>query len=122
MSIESDLRSAFLANSNVSTLIGTRFYPLEAPQEATLPLIVYLQTSGDGERTLGGVFVQQEARYQVRLVGSSYDSIVQLKAAALELAGSGYGVISDMEVSEGPDGYDFDTARFEKIINVLCLM
>jgi hypothetical protein len=122
MSIESDMRAAFLANANVAALVVDRFYPLQAPQGVSLPTIVYQHNSGDGERTLGGVFVQQEARYTLRLVTADYSTIVQLKVACLELAGSNYGVISDFDITEGGDGFDFDTERYIKVINVLCLM
>ena len=121
MSVESDLRDAFLNNVNVSALVGTRFYPLQAPESVTFPAIVYQQTSGDGERTLGGVFVQQQANYQLRLIAESYDTLVQLKVAALEVSGVSQGKITDIDVSEGPDGFDYATDRVIKIMNVLCL-
>lgn len=118
MSLEADARTAALAVSNISTLIGTRFYPNEAPQEAARPLIVYQQISSEGDRTLGGGFWERRARYQWRLVADTYEEIVMLKTAVRELNGTSYGDITDFNINDGPDGYEFETNRFTKIMDV----
>jgi hypothetical protein len=119
MSLEADARAAALANVNIAALIGSRFYPSEAPQEAARPLIAYNMTSNDGDRTLGGVFVERLARYQWRLVCDSYEQVIQLCAAVLELAGTGHGDIAHMDIRSGPDGYDFETKRYIRVMEVV---
>lgn len=117
MSLEEDARSAALANVNITNLIGSRFYANEAPA-VERPLIVYQQIASQGERTLSGMVVERRAQYQWRLVCDSYDQIVQLKTAVKQLAGTAYGSIANIDIDDGPDGYDFETERYTKIMSV----
>lgn len=117
MSLESDMRAAALAVSNITSLIGQRFHPSESPADG-LPAIVYTHIFSDGDRTLGGVFVERRASYQWRLVAETYAEIVQLKAAVNELAGTSPSGITKIDITEGPDGYEFETKRYIRIINV----
>lgn len=119
MSLETDARAAALAVANVASLIGERFYAGEAPQEAARPLIVYTQINSDGDRTLGGGFWERRARYQWRLICDTYEQVVMLKTAVRELNGTDYGDIEYFEINDGPDGYDFETKRFIKVMDVL---
>lgn len=121
MSIESDLRAAVLANANVSSLIDTRVYPGEIPANATLPAIAYQHIASNGERSLGGMYVEHSGRYQMRLVADTYDEIIQLKSAVLEVAGTSYGTLTRIEIDEGPDGYDFETRRYVRVLEILCI-
>lgn len=117
MSLEEDARAAAMANSNITALIGTRFYANEAPA-VDRPLIVYQQIASQGERTLSGFHAERRAQYQWRLVCDSYDHIVQLKTAVKQLSGTGYGSITKIDIDDGPDGYDFETKRYTKIMSV----
>lgn len=117
MSLEEDARAAALANSNISNLIGARFYANEAPAVAR-PLIVYQQIASQGDRTLSGFFAERRAQYQWRLVCDSYEQIVQLKAAVKQLSGTGYGSIAKIDIDDGPDGFDFESERYTKIMSV----
>jgi len=47
MSIETELRTKLLADSTISGLIGTRVYPIVAPQNPIYPFIVYQRISGE---------------------------------------------------------------------------
>jgi hypothetical protein len=118
MSLEEDARAAALANTNITNLIGSRFYPNEAPQEAARPLVIYQQIASQGERTLSGFHAERRAQYQWRLVCDSYEQIVQLKAAVKQLSGTGHGSIAKIDIDDGPDGFDFETVRYTKVMSV----
>jgi hypothetical protein len=49
---EVEIRSTVLANSNISAIIGTRFYPVLAPASASLPFVVFRRTGTEREQTL----------------------------------------------------------------------
>ena len=117
MSLEEDGRSAAMANVNITDLIGDRFYANEAPA-VERPLIVYQQIASQGDRTLAGMVVERRAQYQWRLVCDSYEAVVQLKTAVKQLAGTSFGSISKIEIDDGPDGFDFETKRYTKIMSV----
>lgn len=118
MSLETDLRGAFLANANLAALIGSRFYFQHAPQNATLPLIVYWQNESIGERTLSGMFVQTAATYDLMLVTATGDSLQDVRAAVLELAGTSYGSLYKIDVNDGPDDFDYQNNRYTKMMDV----
>ena len=116
MSIEEDLRELLLADVNVAALIGTRVYPLMLPDDAATPAIIYQEIDAIGERTLSGHFIASQRRYQLRLVADSYSTIVQLKAAAAGVASGPNGGYTRLFIDDGPDGYEFDTQLYTKIL------
>lgn len=116
MSIEEDFRDALLADSNVSDLVGTRIYPLMLPDDAAVPAITYQEIDAIGERTLSGHFIARQRRYQLLLVAATYDEIVQMKAAVGGLFSGGSGDYSRVFIDDGPDGYEFDTKLYTKIL------
>lgn len=118
MSMEADMVAAVLAVSTITDLIGDRFYSLQAPAAAERPLIVYQQISSEGDRSLGGVYQERRAQYQWRLVCDTYESIVALKTAVRDLAGTSASGISKIDIADGPDGQDYESQRETKIINV----
>ena len=50
------------ADSALAALVGTRIYPLEGPEEATYPLITYLQVSSGDNSSRGLVGAQKHFR------------------------------------------------------------
>jgi hypothetical protein len=116
MSIEEDLRAVLLADTNVAALIGTRVYPLMLPDDAATPAIIYQEIDAIGERTLGGHFIATARRYQLRLAATSYDMIVQLKAAVAGVDSGPNGGYTRLFIDDGPDGYEFDTKLYTKIL------
>ena len=120
MSTESDLRSAFLANGTVSGLISTRFYPLALPLDVARPAVVYQQTDGANEVTLGGAIISGTINYQLVLHAETYGGIVQLAAACRLLNGTTYGTIDRMTISDGADDYDFETNLYLRVMDVTC--
>ncbi len=120
MSTESDLRAAFLANSTVSGLVSTSFYPLTLPHAASRPAIVYQQLDGANDVTLGGVVISGAVDFQLILHAEDYDKIVKLAAACRLLHGTSYGTIARLQVADGADDYDFDANLFSRVMDVTC--
>lgn len=121
MSTESDLVALLNADSNVDGLVDGRIYTQLAPDNATMPCLVYRMTEGGGERTLSGHIVGQTNQAQLWLLADSYGEIIQMKTAVLGVSGTGYGTISTVYVDEGPDNYDFDDRLFVKIMDLQIL-
>lgn len=117
MSLEEDARAAAMANANITNLIGNRFYANDAPA-VDRPLVVYQQIASQGERTLSGFHAERRSQYQWRLVCDSYEQVIQLKAAVKQLSGTGYGSITKIDIDDGPDGFEFETGRYTKIMSV----
>jgi hypothetical protein len=41
-----------------------------------------------------------------------------LKAAVKQLSGTGHGSIAKIDIDDGPDGFDFESVRYTKIMSV----
>ncbi|MBP8291225.1 MAG: DUF3168 domain-containing protein [Caldilineaceae bacterium] len=54
MIIEQAVVAMLLANSAVTTLIGTRIFPVAIRQDVTFPSLVYLRLGGERQYTLAG--------------------------------------------------------------------
>lgn len=118
MSTESDLVALLNADANVTSLVAGRIYTQLAPDNATMPCMVYTIAAGGGERTLSGHIIGQTNEAQLWLLAESYAEIVQMKAAVLGVSGTGYSSIEKVYIDEGPDGYDFDTRLYTKILSI----
>jgi len=110
MSAPADLRTYLLANAGVAALIGTRMYPDQLPQGATLPAVVYYRISGTYAESLGGVKaagtcrVQLDAYAATRLaadaVGEAIVAALKLLSVGQQSIGSGT-LVCDVEI-QGP--------------------
>lgn len=116
MSIEADMRSMVVTDGAVNALISDRFFAVYVPQGQDYPAVVYEQTRGSGERTLGGQWVREEAVFNWQALAATLPEVVQVKSALLNLNGRQYGDVARLEVEEGPQGYDFDGKLFYQVL------
>ncbi len=91
MSIESDLYSTLAAAAGVTALVSTRIYPGLAPENATVPYVLYSLSNTERLHTLLGS--GDDARYQMQIdcVANTYPSgkaVAEAVVAALQ--GNGY--------------------------------
>ncbi|MGK2287246.1 DUF3168 domain-containing protein [Pedomonas sp. V897] len=99
-------------NSAVAGMVGTRIYPSRAPDEATLPYLVYLDMAEiDRARDLDGVGGLRQARVQVDAWASTATGAKRLGDAVVEaledFTGAIAGVtIADVELIGGFDDWD----------------
>jgi len=82
---EAFLYGRLTADTAVSSLIGTRVYPLIAPMGATLPLVIYQRTGVDRPRSLTGNVGNPVVTLQLTSYGTSYTAVKSI-ARAVRLA------------------------------------
>jgi hypothetical protein len=73
----------------VSSVVGTRVFPIIAPQGTALPLIVYQRTNVQREQSLTGPIGRPVITLQLTSYGTSYSSVKQL-AREVRLAVDGW--------------------------------
>jgi len=113
MSIESDLYAHLKNDSGVSALIGTRIYPLMAPQNVIDPYITYQVVNDNSKQCIGGSVYQNDTRFQVDCWSKKYSEVKAIKEAvesALIGFKSSY-AISNM------DDYEPDTKLYRQLID-----
>lgn len=84
-SVEERLFSRLSGHVGLSALVGTRVYPVVAPQSPTYPLVLVQRVSGVREHAMGADPGTSHSRFQVKSVGATYSSAhatsVQVRAA-----------------------------------------
>lgn len=91
---ESVLRTALVGNTAVSTLVGTRIYPVLAPASAALPFVTWRRSSIDREQTLGGPMGMPRVSVEYSIYGTTYEQAREL-ADAMRVVLDGYGGTAD---------------------------
>lgn len=87
--IEEALRTVLIGNVGVSALVGTRVYPVVAPQGASLPAVVYQRISANRQHHLQGPSGLTQVRMQFTAIATTYSAMKAL-ANALRQALDGY--------------------------------
>lgn len=82
---EAFLFQRLTSQTSVFSLIGSRVFPLIAPQGTPLPLVVYQRTSVDRTQSLAGNVGNPVVTLQLTTYGTSYTSVKQI-ARAVRLA------------------------------------
>ena len=73
MTVEAAIYSILTGDATVSSLVGTRIYPVMAPQDAVLPGIVYKRISTDRLSALSADIGVAEARFQFDCYAATFD-------------------------------------------------
>lgn len=87
---EAVLRSALTASTAVTTLIGSRIYPVLAPASAALPLVTWRRSGIQREQTLGGPMGLPRVTVEYSIYGTTYENAREI-ADAMRLVLDGYG-------------------------------
>jgi hypothetical protein len=87
---ETVLRSALVASANVSAVVGSRIYPILAPQTAALPFIVWRRSGISREHTLSGPMGVSTVSVEMQLLAATYEQAREL-ADRCRLVLDGYG-------------------------------
>ena len=132
--VEEGVRLVLTLDSNVTTLVSTRIYPIRARQGNTRPYITYQRVSGMNHHHFGAGTTLAQARVQLNLIADSYSEIKDLSDAvrkALDMSSGTYGLpgaqyTADLmtieehydEWEEPPEGTD-DPIYTERI-DVMC--
>jgi|SRR5665213_311954 len=84
--IEADLFSHL---SSTITAVGSRIYPLRAPENFTVPLIVYQVTGRVTDHTMdGGVTLYTTTKFQIDVYASTYDQAMTIGEQVIEAMAS----------------------------------
>lgn len=86
---EAFLYQRLTSRTAVSSLIGSRVYPMMAPQGAPLPLVVYQRTGVDRPQSLAGNVGNPVITLQLTSYGTSYTNVKTI-ARAVRLAVDGW--------------------------------
>jgi hypothetical protein len=86
---EAFLYARLTSQTAVSSLIGSRVYPLIAPQGTPLPLVVYQRTAVERPQSLAGNVGNPVVTLQLTTYGTSYTSVKSI-ARAIRLAVDGW--------------------------------
>lgn len=81
MSAAKAMRARLVGDSTLTGLIAQRIYPGKAPQDPTLPYVVYSRISTTRTSTLGGPTRVAEARMQLDIIATSQASAEQVANA-----------------------------------------
>ena len=87
---ETVLRSALVASASVSELVGSRIYPILAPQTAALPFIVWRRSGISREHTLAGPMGVSTVSVEMQLLAATYEQAREV-ADRCRLVLDGYG-------------------------------
>ena len=87
---EAVLRSALVASATVSALVGSRIYPILAPQTAALPFIVWRRSGISREHTLAGPMGVPTVSVEMQLLATTYEQARDL-ADKVRVVLDGYG-------------------------------
>jgi hypothetical protein len=127
MVIEEALIAYLLTQTGLTALISDRIYPNKLPQTPKLPAIVYQKI--DAPRISGFTAdIGVMSRIQTTSWASTYTGASavqeQIRAATQNymnqtMGGTGGVEVKNIDFDEGPDSYEDETERYEKIIDLL---
>lgn len=95
---EAVLRTALVGNTSVTSMVGTRIYPLLAPKTAALPFITWRRSGISREHTLAGPMGVPNVSVEMQAFAATYEDVRQL-ADRVRLVLDGYGgTVNNVEV------------------------
>lgn len=74
MSIETDLYQYLAAYTGLASLVGTRIFPIVAPQSTAMPCVVFIKVSNDRKYSHGGFSGLSETRFQLSCYAEKYET------------------------------------------------
>lgn len=94
---EAALRTALVGSTAVTTLVGTRIYPVLAPASASLPFVTWRRTGIQREQTLANPMGMPRVTLEYQVYGVTYDQTREV-ADAMRVVLDGYGGQSENTV------------------------
>jgi hypothetical protein len=87
---EAVVRAALVASASVSGIVGSRIYPILAPQTAALPLIIWRRSGIERQHSLAGPIGTPTVSLEMQLLATTYEQAREL-ADKVRLVLDGYG-------------------------------
>lgn len=95
---EAVLRTALVGSTSVTSMVGTRIYPLLAPKTAAIPFITWRRAGISREHTLAGPMGMPSVTVELQSFANTYEDVRQL-ADRVRLVLDGYGgTVNNVEV------------------------
>lgn len=111
--IEIDLVAHLKADATLTALIGTRIYPLTAPQNVVKPYITYQVINENNKQCVSGGIYQKDIRFQIDCWGLSYSNVKAIKEAVINRL-VGFKASNNIYPS---DSYEPETLLYRQIID-----
>lgn len=117
--IEETLYTRLSTYANLTSLVSTRIYPNIAPQESTLPIVVYRTVSSVRETAMGSDPGIVETRVQLSCFGTTYSSAKnvakQVRLATQRWSGTG---VFDTFIDSEVDLYEPNTLYHHVMVDI----
>ncbi len=113
MSIQSELWSHLTSDTNITDLVGTRIYPLKAPQNVSSPYMTYQVVNGRNDQCMSGDVYQKDTRFQIDVWSKKYSEADAIKEA---VKSSIIGFKSSYDINNNED-YEPKTELYRQIID-----
>lgn len=95
---EAVLRTALVSSTSVTSMVGTRVYPLLAPKTAALPFITWRRAGVNREHTLAGPMGMPSVTVEMQSFANTYEDAREV-ADRVRLVLDGYrGTVNNTEV------------------------
>lgn len=111
--IESDLVTHLKADTALASLIGTRIYPMTAPQNVVKPYITYQVISDNSNQCMEGAIYQSDVRFQLDGWSTKYSEVKAIKTAVIN-AILGFKSSNSISVM---DDYEDETLLYRQMID-----
>jgi hypothetical protein len=87
---EAVVRAALVASASVSAIVGSRIFPILAPQTAALPLIIWRRSGIERQHSLSGPIGTPTVSLEMQLLATTYEQAREL-ADKVRAVLDGYG-------------------------------
>ena len=116
MTVETKLFATLDAHPGLSALTGSRIYPLKAPQNATLPYVLYTMITAIPTPAMGDDAPVTQYIFTLESIGSTYGESKQVAAQVRDclqryVEGNGADQIRSTHLTSETDLYD-DTVEY----------
>lgn len=91
-------RHALVTNTVVSSLVGTRIYPVLAPASASLPFAVYRRSSIQRQQTLAGPLGLPTVNMELQVYSTTYEGAREAADAFRSVLDGYGGTLNNVEV------------------------
>jgi hypothetical protein len=109
--IEQNIYTLLSTSVLITPLIGTRVYPLEIPQDPTLPALCYSFVGGSSTNTLTTTGIAKW-RLQVDCYGDTYADAVTLRNAVVQTLNGYYDATMNVMLITPRDFFDHELLQY----------
>lgn len=100
MTVEEAVYARLSAGAAVQSLVSTRIYPLVAPQSASLPFLIYQESSHGRTRRLNGSTVMREFRLRIDGYAESYGTAKDIRDAVVNRLVDYAGTVDNVTIQD----------------------